>query len=158
MLNKLIFTFVLTLSVHIGLFAQTVDDMWEEVSRTVQSGDFEGYAAVYHPDAVLVNGISGDSYPISEALAGWKQGFDDTRSGNMEAKVAFQITERLLSETTAHDTGIFRYSFRNSGEEWKHSLVHFQALMVKKEGKWLMMMEYQQKAASQKIWDKLINN
>lgn len=59
--------------------AAGVDDYWAEVSRTVTEGDFEGYAALYHEDAVLVNGISGQSYPISDALAGWRQGFEDTK-------------------------------------------------------------------------------
>jgi hypothetical protein len=55
-----------------------LDRYWAEVSRTVAEGDFEGYSATYHPDAVLVSLGSGNSYPISRALAGWKNGFDQT--------------------------------------------------------------------------------
>ncbi|MGD2123925.1 MAG: hypothetical protein PVJ76_19395, partial [Gemmatimonadota bacterium] len=32
-----------------------LDAFWAEVSRTVAEGDFEGYAATYHEDAVLVS-------------------------------------------------------------------------------------------------------
>ena len=39
-----------------------LDAIWAEVSRTVVEGDFDGMAAVYHEDAVLVNSISGSSY------------------------------------------------------------------------------------------------
>lgn len=153
MILPLIFTLLLSLSVA----AQNTDEMWNEVSRTVQAGDFEGYAAVYHPDAVLVNAISGDSYPISEALSGWKPGFDKTAAGKMEAKVIFRFSERLMSESTSHETGIFRYSYRNQGQEWKHAYIHFQALSVKKDGKWLMIMEYQQEAADEEAWNELNN-
>ena len=70
---------------------QELDAFWEEASRTVEEGDFEGYANTFHPDAILVNGISGNSYPISNALQGWKQGFDDTKAGEMKASVEFRF-------------------------------------------------------------------
>ena len=72
-----------------------LDAYWAELSRTVEEGDFEGYAELYHPDAVLVAGGSG-TYPIGRALAGWKQGFDDTREGRAKAGVEFRLTERRL--------------------------------------------------------------
>ena len=45
-----------------------LDAYWAEVSRTVEEGDFEGYAELYHPDAVLVMQGQG-TVPIGEALA-----------------------------------------------------------------------------------------
>ena len=30
-----------------------LDAYWREAARTVREGDFEGYKATYHPDAVL---------------------------------------------------------------------------------------------------------
>jgi hypothetical protein len=84
-----------------------LDAFWAELSRTVAEGDFEGYAATYHEDAVLVSGLSGTSYPISQALDGWKQGFVDTKAGKMRASVEFRFTQRLSDATTAHETGMF---------------------------------------------------
>lgn len=132
-----------------------VDEYWAEVSRTVAEGDFEGYAALYHEDAVLVNGISGQSYPIAEALEGWRQGFEDTKAGKMEAGVEFRFNERIHGETTAHDTGIFRYHSQEEGGEIQASYVHFQGLLVKKDGEWLMVMEYQMSVATEEEWDRL---
>ena len=31
-----------------------LDQYWEALSKTVAEGDFEDYAAAYHPDAVIV--------------------------------------------------------------------------------------------------------
>lgn len=132
-----------------------VDDYWAEVSRTVTEGDFEGYAALYHEDAVLVNGITGRSYPIAEALDGWRQGFEDTKAGRMTAGVEFRFSERIHGETTAHDTGIFRYSSQEEGGEARASYVHFQGLLVKKDGEWKMTMEYQMSAATEEEWNGL---
>lgn len=132
-----------------------VDAFWAEVSRTVAEGDFEGYAALYHEDAVLVNGISGESYPISDVLDGWKQGFLDTQDGKMSASVEFRFSKRIHGETTAHDTGIFCYTSQMEGEELQSAYVHFQGLLVKKDGKWLMTMEYQMAPATEEEWEAL---
>ncbi len=135
-----------------------LDAYWAESSRTVLEGDFEAYANSYHEDAVLVNGIRGTSYAISEALDGWKQGFDDTRDGKMTASVDFRFSERLISENTAHETGIFRYASQMEGEEESVALIHFQSLTVKKEGRWMMMMEYQLATATEAEWAALASN
>lgn len=129
-----------------------LDAYWDEVARTVVEGDFEGYAALYHPDAVLVVSGSG-TYPIEKALAGWKQGFDDTRAGKAVAGVQFRFVERLNDESTAHQTGIFRYTLKPEGGEEQVALVHFEALLVKQDGRWLMVMEYQKEPATDEEWD-----
>lgn len=136
--------------------AQVVDALdayWAEVSRTVEEGDFEGYASLYHPDAVLVSGSGQASYSIEQALDGWEQGFLDTRAGKSEASVTFRLTQRLHDETTAHETGIFRYTLKGADGSESGAMVHFEALLVKKEGRWLMVMEYQKHPATQAEWD-----
>jgi uncharacterized protein (TIGR02246 family) len=128
-----------------------LDAYWTEASRTVEEGDFEGYAELYHPDAVLVMKGRG-TVPIAEALAGWKQLFDDTRDGKAVAGVEFRFTERLNDATTAHETGMFRYVFEPEEGDDSVSLVRFEALLVKRDGRWLMLMEYQQDPVTEEEW------
>ena len=132
--------------------AAELDDFWMEVSRTVEEGDFDGYAAMYHPDAVLVSGLNGTSYPIKAALAGWREGFDDTRRGAMHASVEFRFTARWHDETTAHETGIFRYVTTLPGGSTFEQFLHFEALLVNKNG-WKMIMELQRSLANPDEWE-----
>jgi uncharacterized protein (TIGR02246 family) len=131
---------------------EELDAYWTEVARTVERGDFEGYSALYHPDAVLVTDGSG-SQPIASALAGWKQLFVGTATGDARAGVAFRFTDRLNDETTAHETGIFRYSFAPKDGDETVSTVRFTALLVKKDGAWLMLMEHQKASATDEEWE-----
>lgn len=130
-----------------------LDDYWAEMARTVAEGDFEGYSRLYHPDAVLVSLGSGASYPIQQALAGWERGFVDTRAGRARASVAFRFTQRLHDETTAHETGMFRYTLEPEGGNPTTALLHFEALLVRKDGAWLMVMEYQKQPATEEEWE-----
>ena len=147
----------LTLSGTAEVGAQTtaeLDAYWAEVSRTVEEGDFEGYAALYHQDAVLVSNFSEDSYPIASALEGWEQGFTDTRKGESTARVRFRFSRRLNDGTTAHETGIFNYRLETASGEVTNQYIHFEALLVKKGG-WSMIMEYQKSPATVEEWDAL---
>lgn len=130
-----------------------LDAVWAEMSRTVAEGDFEAYAALYHPDAVLVSLGSSTSYPIADALAGWKQGFDDTRAGKAKAGVSLRFTQRVHGEDTAHETGMFRYTFEPENGDGIVAIVHFESLLVKKDGQWLMLMEYQKQPATEAEWE-----
>jgi len=135
-----------------GSVAAELDAFWDEVARTVREGDFDAYAATYHPDAVLVSGLNATSYPISNALAGWREGFEDTRSGAMDASVEFRFTARWHDRTTAHETGIFRYVTSLPNGSTFEQLLHFEALLVKKDG-WTMVMELQRSLASREEWE-----
>lgn len=130
-----------------------VDAYWAEVSRTVAEGDFDGYAATYHEDAVLVSQRSGQSVPIAHALAGWRQGFDDTKAGRARASVEFRFSRRLVGATTAHLTGIFHYRFQAEGGQPEDSYIHFESLLVKKPAGWKALMEYQKEAATVDQWN-----
>ncbi|MEI7927712.1 MAG: hypothetical protein WCH40_04120 [Verrucomicrobiales bacterium] len=132
-----------------------LDAFWKEVSRSVHEGDFEVYAASCHPEGVLVSGSKKTSSPLSVALARWKKEFIATKSGEMKASVEFRFSQRLGDETTAHETGIFLYSSTDPDGQLKQEYIHFESLLVKKEGHWRTLMEYQKSQASQKDWEAL---
>jgi len=136
---------------------EELDTYWAEVSRTVAEGDFEGYSAIYHPDAVLVFATRDESVSLETALAGWKSGFDQTKAGDLTASVDFRFSKRLVSETTAYEEGIFHYQ-AVSEDGPSGAMVHFSALSVKRNGRWLMLMENQISIATQEEWDALAGN
>ena len=129
-----------------------LDQYWAQVSKTVEEGDYEGYAALYHEDAVVVFATRDPkmSVAIADALKAWKPGFDDTKAGKTKANVEFRFSQRIGNKNTAHETGVFAYS-----DGGPNNYVAFEMLLVKKDGKWLGMMEYQKNGATQAEWDKL---
>jgi hypothetical protein len=131
-----------------------LDKFWSEIQAAVQNGDFERYSATCHPSGVLVSGAKKTSYPLSKALAGWKQGFIDTKSGKIKAGVEFRFSQRLGDATTAHETGIFHYWTVDANGIRKDDYAHFEALLVK-ENSWQTLMEYQKAPASENEWEKL---
>lgn len=138
----------------VGQTTAELDAFWATMARTVEEGDFDGYAALYHPDAVLVSVAAGTSYPIARALAGWKHFFVDTKSGAARASVQFRFSQRLHDDTTAHETGIFNYRFEGPDGQVSDQYTHFEILLVKKDG-WKVLMEYQRTPATAEEWEAL---
>lgn len=130
--------------------AQIDRDVWSVVSRTVVEADIEGMAATYHPDAVLVS--NNGTVPIADQLAKWGRDMVEAEKVGTTARVSFRFTSRQDGEQTAFETGMFKYtSTTASGEETSYR-VPFEALLVKKDGKWLMLMERQLGAADEAAW------
>lgn len=135
-----------------------LDTFWAEVSRTVHDGDFEGYKATYHEDAVVVftTGENKASLSISKALRNWKQDFIDTKAGRTQNSVEFRFSQRIGDETTAHETGIFVFQSKDGSVKANpKQFIHFEALLVKRDNAWLMVMEYQKSKATEEEWELL---
>lgn len=131
---------------------------WNEISRTVNEGDFERYKAVCDKNAILVVSIGNKkrSEPMTVALEHWKQGFLNTKNGKTKDTVTFRFSQRIGNETTAHETGIFCFTSTNTtNQKMSKDYIHFEALLVKHGEKWLVLMEYQKSLATTHEWEAL---
>jgi hypothetical protein len=131
-----------------------LDAFWRDVERAVKEGDFDRYKASCHEVGVLVRGASKETYPLSRALARWKQGFIDTKIGKMKADLEIRFSQRISGETSALETGIFRYSTEMLDRKNTEEFVHFEVLLVKSD-RWRTLMEYQKIPASFAEWNQL---
>lgn len=132
-----------------------LDAYWAEVSRSVNEGDFEAYAATCHEEGVLVSGSKNYSQALASALARWKKDFTDTREGKVRSKVEFRFSRRVGDATTAHETGVFCYTSQLPGGEPKMDYIHLEALLVKKDEGWKILMENQTGPATEAAWKAL---
>lgn len=135
-----------------------LDSFWAELALTVQEGDFEGYKATYHEDAIIVfaTGENKTTVPLNKALAFWKEGFKQTKEGKQIDHVEFRFSQRIGDESTALETGIFRFTSKGlDGKIIAEYTLHFEMLLVKREGKWYGIMEYQKAEATAEEWNSL---
>ena len=135
-----------------------LDSFWAALARTVHEGDFEGYKASCHEKSVVVftSGKNKVSHPMSTALEGWEPGFDKTKAGEQQDNVEFRFSQRIGDETTAHETGVFHFTSADSeGNVIVDQYIHFEALLIKEEGVWQTLMEYQKAVATQEEWEEL---
>ena len=155
----------ITLFFSTGLFAgvpapdlarlKELDAYWAEVSRAVHTGDFAAYAGSCHPEAVLVGGTKKTTWPLADVLKRWKKDFDETKDGKRKSNVAFKFSQRLGDPTTAHETGMFRYTGTTAEGKEICDYIHLEALLVKRDGHWKILMEYQKSRGTREEFEAL---
>ena len=120
------------------------------IRQTVVDSDIGKMASAYHPDAVLVF----PSFTVSagDQLAEWGRDMVEMEKLGTTATVDFRFTRRQDDEFTAFESGMFKYATADaSGAEASYH-VPFEALLVKKEGRWLILMERQLERADEAAW------
>ena len=135
---------------------QQIDqDTWGVISQAVANADIEAMSATYHPDAVVVNG--NETVAIRSALSKWAEGMKQAAINGSTASVSFRFASRQDDESTAFETGIFKYSVFDSTGNETLMFMNFETLLVKKENRWLFLMERQLNETDESSWEALQN-
>jgi hypothetical protein len=127
--------------------------VWAVVSAAVAKDDIVALGKTYHPAAVLVS--STGTGPIAQALDGWGKDMAAAKKVGTKASVAFRFAKRQDDAETAFESGIFRYATTTRAGVETAGYTRFEALLVKSGGTWLMLMERQLDAVSEKEWNAL---
>lgn len=125
--------------------------VWAAISTTVLEHDIAGMAATYHPDAVLVT--TQGTMPIAQALAGWGQSMEAMKRDGSRASVAFRFSLRQDGAETAFESGMFNYAVTDSAGVTTRYIVPFEALLVRRDARWLVVMERQLAAVDESAWN-----
>ncbi len=137
-----------------GEISNEIDStVWEVISATVAANDIEGMAATYHPDAVLVSPKG--TVSIAEQLVKWGEGMERIELEDRSASVSFRFASRQDNAETAFERGMFRYAETDENGVEQPGFVPFEALLVKRDGRWLMVMERQLEATDESAWNAL---
>ncbi|HIF23608.1 MAG TPA: DUF4440 domain-containing protein [Gemmatimonadetes bacterium] len=132
-----------------------LDSLWADVAQSVATGDTDLYLSTYHPDAIFVSARRGITRTVAEDVEANRAAWDDTREGRARRSVEFRFTERLNSQTSAYEVGIFRYASTEADGSTRVALIHFEAALVKKDGVWLQLLELQTSDATEADWEEL---
>jgi ketosteroid isomerase-like protein len=134
-----------------------LDAFWAEVARTVAEGDFEGMVATYHPDGVWVSAVP--SRPATRALRGMTAEAAEvaarTRAGEQAPRVEFRFSSRVHDSTTAHEVGMVRFTSTRGGVVVEDVYGLVDSYLVKKDGRWMILVEIQRWDMTKAEWDAL---
>ena len=132
-----------------------IDRVWSELILSVKKGDFSRYKTFYHEDAVLISQTDKTSSTIKDAFIRWEEGFRLTRSGKIKTNLEVRFKKRLTDKKTFFEEGVLKYSTIDSQGNKNLSYLAFEALWIKRDEKWLMIMENQKSFLDEFEWNKL---
>lgn len=128
-------------------------EVWSAISASVVNQDIDAMAATYHPDAVVVT--PGGTVPARDQLPKWGKDMETAKAKGETATVEFRFSKRLDNAATAFETGIFKYSVIDSAGKSTSYIIPMEALLVRTNGRWVMVMERQLAAVGATEWEAL---
>ena len=132
-----------------------LDLFWAEVVRTVTEGDLAGARATYNPDAITSSvGPNGRGiFRVYDREQNVERN-NLVRSGEIVRGLEFKFTDRLHSETEAHEIGMFHFWTQEKDKGRQDVYGRVEAFLIK-EDRWMMTVENQDWTASKSEWDEL---
>lgn len=128
-------------------------EVWAPVAASVVNQDIVAMGRVYHPDAVLVSNNGTQS--LRTALAGWGKGMEDNKTKGIRATVEFRFSKRQDDADTAFETGVFKYTQIDKTGVATPGYRQLECLMVRHQGRWVILMERQLDAVTEAAWNSL---
>ena len=132
-----------------------IDRVWSELVLSVKKGDFSKYKSLYHEDAVLISQVNQTTATIKDAFVRWEEGFRQTRSGKIKTNLEVRFKKRLADKKTFFEEGILKYWTTDSEGNDNISYLEFEAVWIKRDKEWLMIMENQKSFLDEIEWNKL---
>ena len=138
---------------HDSIVAE-LDAFWAGVVKSVVEWSLPAQKATYHSDAVGVYGTAAE-YTTSNVWAGFAAREADTsatEAPNRQRILEFRFSSRVHDASTAHEVGL--YHFWAEGRDHYYGTVD--SYLVKKDGRWLILVEVQfEPPVSKADWDAL---
>ena len=85
----------------------------------------------------------------------WTAGMDKAKREGGRSTVAFRFAKRQDNASTAFESGIFKLTDFDHAGAATAAFIPFEMLLVKKDGKWRILMERQLTAVDEAAWSKL---
>lgn len=129
------------------------EQVWHAISASVADQDINAMAATYHPDAVIVH--AGGTLFARDQLPRWGKDMEAARAKGETATVEFRFSKRLDNAGTAFEIGMFKYTVIDSAGKPAPIHIPMEALLLRANGRWVIVMERQFAAAGPQEWDAL---
>jgi uncharacterized protein (TIGR02246 family) len=129
------------------------EQVWSAISASVVNQDIDAMAATYHPDAVVVT--PGRTVPARTQLPQWGKDMETAKARGETATVEFRFTKRLDNAETAFETGMFKYTVVDSAGKATSYHIPMESLLIRANGRWVVVMEHQFAAATPQEWEAL---
>jgi len=127
--------------------------VWAPISAAVARDDLGALGPLYHPAAVVVT--STETSRIAAKIKQWTDDAIAAKAQGIKATVEFRFTRRQDDATSAFETGMFKYTQTDRAGAAKSRFIPMECLLIKENGRWLILMERQLEAATEAAWNAL---
>jgi len=136
------------------IIAQIDKELWKPLIESVNEADYPLHESCYHPSAVMVLEITGETMSGKQWLEGVKTGFEARKNQAKTTFIKMRFSKRLHDSVSGFETGIFLFSSIRDGQR-NNRYIKFEFLLTRENGKWQLLLENQQERMTEEDWNAL---
>jgi ketosteroid isomerase-like protein len=118
------------------------NDIWYAFTSAYAARDLEAFLAVHSPELIRAGGPEGHVLNFDEYAAQTREWFAKLIEDGHNVAIELRFTERLASEATASERGVFRIVGTGAGGDERVFYSRFHTFARKTEGRWRIVVDY----------------
>ena len=147
MSKKVVLVVVVLMSIMIKSYAQKIEtfkeinEIHQKFKKSFDSLDYELFAEIHSERLIRIPGgkkiIDYKSYIEKQ-----KERFENAKAENSTRTIYLRFVERINNDSVASERGIYKYIKNENLPNEKISYGNFHVIMVKENGSWKILMDY----------------
>lgn len=146
---------VLKLSLFIFLFAnincqaqidpsctQVNAQVWSKFYQAYEQSDHTLMEEIHSTKLIRVPANSGNVFGYEQAMNNYRSSFQRAKEKGEKRTIALRFFERLYSESSGSERGIYELSIKQEGKETKKYYGQFHVLLIKQNDSWKILVDY----------------
>ncbi len=117
-------------------------EVYSKFYMAFDSLDYSLMAEIHAKDLVRIPANQKVILDYESYINGYKKSFQEAKMKNETRSISLRFFERIVDDSVASDRGVYKFSLNKNTPEEINYYGQFQVLLVKREGKWKILMDY----------------
>ena len=124
------------------IFKQINQDVWVRFYHAFDSLDHKISEEIHAKDVIRIPANQNLIIGYKSYMAGIQESFNHSKEKKETRSIELRFFERLANDSIASERGIYKFILNKSTDEERTYYGQFHVLLVKRDGKWKILMDY----------------
>jgi ketosteroid isomerase-like protein len=124
------------------LLKQLNRDIWTPFTEAYAAVDAEKYLKLHSAELIRGEGDRGQVLSLAQYSEGVRRSFERWKKDGAKVGIQFRFLERIVSEESASERGIYQLSVTRPGQEARSFYGKFHVFSRKENGVWKILIDY----------------
>ena len=121
---------------------QINNEVYSKFYMAFDSLDYQLMAEIHAKDLIRIPANQKMILDYETYIDGYKKSFQEAKEKKETRSISLRFFERIVNDSVATDRGVYKFSLNKNTPEERNYYGQFHVLLVKREGSWKILMDY----------------
>lgn len=119
-----------------------INGIWVKFCQAFDSSDYESFNSIHSTEVMRISSDANRIMLSEDYMNANKEYFNNFKNNNIKCEISLRFFERMNNDSFASERGIYKFIFNKGTEKEQIYYGKFHALLVKENGVWRILMDY----------------